>query len=78
MFKNVVCAIVHDVITSVEVAELLGVSRATVNRRAARGKLPARKLPGAKGQFLFLRKEIDELALQRSIKRHPSSQRAAS
>jgi excisionase family DNA binding protein len=48
-------------ITSLEVAELLGVDRATVNRRARAGELPVvAKLPGKTGAFLFDRATIEQ------------------
>lgn len=49
-------------LNSEQVAELLGVNRATVNRRAAAGELPATKLPGRTGAYLFDRADIEQLA----------------
>lgn len=45
-----------------EVAEILGISRSTVNRRAALGTLPvAMKLPGPLGVNLFDRADIEAM-----------------
>lgn len=41
---------------------MLGVSRATVNRYAASGNLPARKLGGRTGPYLFERGDVERLA----------------
>ncbi|OWO61101.1 hypothetical protein AY477_00165 [Corynebacterium diphtheriae bv. mitis] len=44
-------------------AQIMGVSRSTVNRMAAAGLLrPAAKLPGTLGANLFERCEIEEIA----------------
>lgn len=40
----------------------LGKSRATVKRWAASGRLPATKLPGPLGQYVFERQDVDGLA----------------
>lgn len=46
-------------------AEILGWSKAKVNRRAAAGKLPvALKLPGRTGAYLFNKATIEFLAEQ--------------
>lgn len=49
-------------LNSEQVAEILGLNRATVNRRAAAGELPAIKLPGRTGAYLFDRALIEQLA----------------
>lgn len=52
--------------TAVEVAKALGVSRTTVKRKAANGKLPvAAKVPGGTGAYLFDRATIEALASER-------------
>lgn len=57
--------------TSLSHAELVGIryamtalgkSRATVKRWAASGRLPATKLPGPLGQYVFEREDVDALA----------------
>lgn len=55
-----------DVIGAAEAARLLGVSKATVNRRAAAGQLTAVKMPGLTGAHLFDRDEIESLANQKA------------
>ncbi|NIL76775.1 hypothetical protein RhoFasB10_02902 [Rhodococcus sp. B10] len=55
-----------DVIGAAEAARLLGVSKATVNRRAAAGQLTAHKMPGVTGAHLFDRDEIESLAKQKA------------
>lgn len=55
-----------DLIDSREAARLLGISRATVNRRAASGELPtAHTTRGRRAQRLFDRATIERLARQR-------------
>lgn len=50
-------------LTTKEVADLLGVSVATVNRRADKGLLPeVAKAPGVRGARLFDRAKIEALA----------------
>ena len=51
-----------ELLTSVQVAILLGKSARTVHRMAEAGTLPvAHKLPGPNGAFLFRREDIDAL-----------------
>lgn len=50
----------NPLLTSEEVAELLGVSPKTVVQMAKRGSLPARHIPGTR-RYLFFEKEIYEL-----------------
>lgn len=45
-----------------DVMRLLRLSRATVKRRAADGTIPATKLPGPRGQYLFDRSAVEALA----------------
>lgn len=54
-------------ITSREAAELLGVAEiSTVMRYVRLGKLvPARKLPGRTGAYLFRRRDVEKLAQHR-------------
>lgn len=58
-----------DLLTSAEVAEILGTTKRTVNRHAALGKIPAQKLPGrtdrGRGQYVFSRQVIDLLVAQK-------------
>lgn len=51
-----------DVIGALDVAEVLGISKATVNRRALAGEIPAHKLPGKRGAYVFNRAVIEALA----------------
>ena len=54
---------VAELLTSVQVAILLGKSARTVHRMAEAGTLPvAQKLPGPNGAFLFRREDIEALA----------------
>lgn len=54
-----------DLITSAEVAEILGVSLPTVNRRAIAGDLPvAGRAAGRRGPRLFNRAEIERIAAE--------------
>lgn len=56
-----------DLITTAQVAELLGVTVAWANKLAAKGALPvAHKLPGLTGAYLFRREEIERIAAQRA------------
>lgn len=55
--------------TTSEVAELLGVSVATVNRRANAGELPYEfKAPGARGAFVFNRRIVEMYAKAQAVK----------
>ena len=49
----------NPVLTSEEVAELLGVSPKTVVNMAKNGRLPARRIPGTR-RYLFFEREIFE------------------
>jgi len=53
-------------LNSEQAAEILGLSRATINRQAAAGNIPATKLPGRTGAFIFDRETIESLALDRA------------
>jgi excisionase family DNA binding protein len=49
-----------DLLTSVEVAKMLGLSRPYVNRLAARDLIPvAIKVPGKRGPRLFRREDVE-------------------
>jgi excisionase family DNA binding protein len=49
-------------LSTAQVAEVLGVSKATVKRLALSGELPhALKLPGDTGAYLFDRKDVERL-----------------
>lgn len=50
------------------VAERLGVSRRTLIRMAADGRVPALKAPGYKGAYLFQESEIDRLQSEHEAK----------
>ena len=50
----------NPVLTSEEVAELLGVSAKTVVNMAKNGRLPARRIPGTR-RYLFFEREIFEV-----------------
>lgn len=52
------------------VAERLGVSRRTLIRMAADGRVPALKAPGYKGAYLFQESEIKRLVADRNGKGH--------
>jgi excisionase family DNA binding protein len=57
-----------ELITTAEAAPILGLTVATVNKRAAAGRLPvAHKLPGLTGAYLFRRDEIEAEAQRRSV-----------
>ena len=52
----------HDIITTTEVAKLLGIDPRTVQRKAISGGLPTvSKLPGETGAYLFSRAAIEAL-----------------
>ncbi len=49
-----------ELLSTGEVAELLGTTVATVNRWAVTGKLPvAHKMPGRTGAYLFARSDVE-------------------
>lgn len=51
-----------DLLTTAQVAELTGLSVATVNRRADKGEIPvAAKAPGKRGARLFRREDVEAL-----------------
>lgn len=51
-----------DIILSEEAALILNVDRSTVNRKAAKGKIPfVRKLDGPRGAYIFRRADIEAL-----------------
>lgn len=55
-----------DIVTSAEVAQILGVSRRTVHRRATAGLLPVmHKLRSGRGDFLFDKAAIEQIADER-------------
>lgn len=56
----------HEPMSAREVASRLGIDLRTVQRQARNGKLPATKLPGVTGSFVFDRSEIEALALERA------------
>lgn len=57
----------ENLLTTAEVAERLGVSVATVNRRAAAGRLvPAVEFPGERGPRLYAVEDVEALASERA------------
>lgn len=57
----------NDLLTTAQVAEILGTSVPTVNRLALKGKLPAaHKLPGPTGAYLFHRTTVDAYIASRT------------
>jgi excisionase family DNA binding protein len=57
----------NDLISTTEVAEILGVSVATVNRWAAEGQLkPRHEMPGRTGARLFSRRDVARFEAKRS------------
>ncbi|TYP82027.1 helix-turn-helix domain-containing protein [Blastococcus xanthinilyticus] len=50
----------EDILTTAQVAELTGWSVTSINRWAAAGVLPATKLPGRTGPYLFTRGAVAE------------------
>lgn len=57
---------VEDLIGTAEVTRILGCDKATVLRRIDAGKLvPAMKMPGPNGAYLFKRADVEALAAQR-------------
>lgn len=50
-----------DVLSTVEVAQLMRVDARTVARKARSGTIPARKLPGRTGAYVFDRATIEQL-----------------
>ena len=57
----------NDLIPTTEVAELLDVSVATVNRWAAEGQLkPRHEMPGRTGARLFSRRDIERFLAKRA------------
>ena len=56
----------NDLIGSAEVAELLGISGSSLNRKVLAGQIPpVKKLPGSKGAYIFDRAEIEALKERR-------------
>lgn len=58
----------QDLLTTQQVKEMTGWSVSSINRWAARGTLPALKLPTRTGAYLFRREDVE---------RHLASRRAA-
>lgn len=51
-----------DLLATVEAADVLGVERSTVSRWVEKGRLvPAQKLPGNTGAFLFKRSHVEDV-----------------
>lgn len=49
----------EDFLTTQQVSELTGWSVTSINRWALKGALPARKLPGRTGAYLFARSDVE-------------------
>lgn len=65
MCKSTRMADLPALLTTAEVADLLGRTIATVNRQAASGVLPvAHKLPTRTGANLFRREDIERIAAE--------------
>ncbi|CAM4256751.1 MULTISPECIES: helix-turn-helix domain-containing protein [Corynebacterium] len=59
----------RTLIGGTEAARILGISRSTVNRRAAKGSLPVvSKLPGRLGNYLFDKDDILTMAAKEAQK----------
>jgi excisionase family DNA binding protein len=56
----------EKLLDSKEVAKILGMSKATVQRWAARGWLPSIKLPGGRGRFKFDPSDIETFLKRRT------------
>ncbi len=54
-----------DFLTTAQVASLTGWSVTSINRWAAAGDLPATKLPGRTGAYLFMRPDVDRFRERR-------------
>lgn len=54
------------------VATRLGVSRRTLIRMAADGRVPSLKAPGYKGAYLFQESTIDQVLAERTNKDQPA------
>lgn len=55
-----------DFLTTAQVADLTGWSVTSINRWALSGDLPARKLPGRTGAYLFDRAVVESFRRQRT------------
>ena len=57
----------HELLTSIQAADLLGVDKATFNRWVTRGEVPVEvQFPGYKGPRLFRRIDVERLAKDRN------------
>lgn len=54
----------NELISATQVASKLGVTSVTVQRWVRNGKLPAKKLPGRNGAYVFDADEIDRMIRQ--------------
>lgn len=54
-----------DLVTTAGAAAMLGVGRTTIKRWAVSGRLPATKLPGDRGPYLFAVSDVRALAASR-------------
>lgn len=55
-------------ISSREAAEMLGKDARTIQRMAVKGEIPATKLPGLRGSYVFNRSDVEALLVPAS---HP-------
>ena len=59
-----------DLIGSGEACEILGITRGTLSRQVAAGKLvPLQKMPGHTGAFVFLRRDVEAAAQARASRK---------
>lgn len=56
----------EDFLTTAQVAEVTGWSVTSINRWAAAGSLPGRKLPGRTGAWLFHRNVVEMFRRQKT------------
>jgi excisionase family DNA binding protein len=59
------------ILSTAQVAELLGLSTRTVMNMAADGRLPARRLPGSRKYQFFLKEIIEALDAHRVVPDEP-------
>jgi excisionase family DNA binding protein len=59
------------ILSTAQVAELLGLSTRTVMNMAADGRLPARRLPGSRKYQFFLKEIIEALDASRVVPEEP-------
>jgi excisionase family DNA binding protein len=55
-----------DVLSTLEAAALLGLSKRTLHRRIAKGLIPATKLAGISGSYVISRAAVDKILADRA------------